>query len=180
MTKRKRYIYAYIYCALISSLVGCTTARIVYSSTTFSKGEVVREEKVTVIPPARSLETSHLTLTPDGSKAIAVSGAQDGAELAKVTGANKGRLILFGVAGLICVIGAVMLGISKIPNKDALEVLSAGAGLIALLYWLPGTIKYMSLIIPIVFMGAVGVFVWRWNKAKNRPLPAGPAPILDP
>ena len=171
----KAFLWTYGICAVMASIVGCAAARMVYTNTSYgSHGQIMNVEEVEIIPPKDALVPSYFTIGVDGSKAIGLSGAQSKADFAKVTGANKGKLVLYGVAGLICLAGAVMLGWSRFSNKEALEVLGAGAGMIALLYWLPATVKYMAFIIPLLLIGVVGYIVYYYMRTKQTEEPISP------
>ena len=151
MSPFKIVLYFYSFLFLCGILVGCGT-KAVYTLTTYDKGEVTSKEKLTITPPKDAKSGSSFSWVPDGNKTLTLSGAQSRSKLAKAKGEAKGMLILYSVAGLICVAGAIMLGWRKFSNKEAMEVFGIGIGMGVVLYLLPSTIVWMQWLLPVVLV----------------------------
>lgn len=147
----------------ILATMGCVAPSITYEQ--YEDG--YRTSKVVVRTPKYPLGDSYIAL--DGQALTAnVSASQDAKGIIGATGKAKSLLFLYGICGLIVILGVVAFAMPNgiVSNKDALIICGIGGISFAVVRWVEAAAPVMMWVVPLIAVGAGLYFVVIWLRKK--------------
>ena len=121
--------------------------------------------KTTVRTPRYSKEGSSVSISTNGVDAW-VSSSQAAKDIEGALGDTKGKLLMYGICGLVIMAGIVVIFLRK-DNKDGYIICGIGVASFAAVRFIEASAKYMGIIIPIVVLAGGGYLFWLWRNGKK-------------